>query len=121
MKYAHNIALEECEQWNAKLKSNFLSYHVVEFEPNGVDQSAGYHTKPIAKGVLGEVSKIEEELEEFKDALAQDCKVMALVELSDMVGAIKAYLDKNHPELSLGDLERMAQITKRAFNSGARK
>jgi phosphoribosyl-ATP pyrophosphohydrolase len=57
----------------------------------------GYHTRPIEKGVLGEPSKIMEEAMEFIDACAQGVKVMALVELSDMMGAVQAYLAKHHP------------------------
>jgi len=54
----------------------------------------GYHTKEIPKGELGEFSKIQEEYEEFLDALAQDNPIMALVELCDLYGAIKAYKEK---------------------------
>lgn len=81
----------------------------------------GYHLKRIKKGKLGEISKIREELEELEDAAAQGCKVMELVELSDMVGAIKAYLRKHHHGTKLFDLEKMAGITERAFRNGHRK
>ena len=80
----------------------------------------GYHLEPIAKGVLGEISKIEEELAELKDAVKQNSKVMALVELSDLVGAIQLYLGKHHPDTSLEDLLIMSAITSRAFKNGAR-
>lgn len=81
----------------------------------------GYHVAKIARGTLGEVSKIEEEFAEFKDALAQRCTVMALVELSDMLGAVEAWLNKFHPTVEMGDLMTMSAITKRAFESGHRK
>ncbi len=58
----------------------------------------GYHITLIPKGVLGDFSKIEEEFEEFKDAHAQQCAIMELVELSDMLGAIFAYTSKYHIE-----------------------
>lgn len=80
----------------------------------------GLPLKEIEKGVLGEASKVREELEEFLDATEQDCSIMALLELSDLVGAIKAYLAKHHPSIGLLDLVQMSRITERAFKSGAR-
>ena len=80
---------------------------------------SGYHKAKIAKGVLGEVSKIEEEFLEFQDALNQGSKIMALVELSDMIGAIKAYLKKDY-NLTLDDLMIMDNLTRRAFEAGHR-
>ncbi len=82
---------------------------------------SSYHLKEIEKGILGEASKVREETEEFLDAVEQGCKIMALVELSDLIGAVKAYLNKYHPEVSLGDLELMESLTARAFKSGRRK
>lgn len=58
---------------------------------------AGYHLRKISKGVLGELSKVKEELEEAEDAQAQGVKIMLLVELSDMIGAIKAVAEKMVP------------------------
>lgn len=81
----------------------------------------GYHFARIKKGELGELSKVREELEEALDAYAQGVEIMILLELSDLVGAIDAYLKKHHPSLDLVDLVRMAQITARAFESGDRK
>jgi len=80
----------------------------------------GYHRTKIKKGKLGEVSKIEEELAELRDAIAQDNKVMALVELSDMCGAIKLYLEKHHPSITIHDLLKMADATASAFQDGTR-
>lgn len=85
-----------------------------------MSKKIGYHLTEIRKGVLGESSKIREELMELEDAEAQGCKVMALVELSDLVGAVNAYLTQNHPGVTLTDLDRMARITKRAFDNGRR-
>jgi hypothetical protein len=82
---------------------------------------AGYHLKDIVKGKLGELSKIREEFEELEDAFDQGCKVMELVEMSDMIGAIEAYLDNYHAGYTIDDLHNMALITKRAFISGNRK
>lgn len=82
----------------------------------------GYHLKPIPKGEYGDVSKIEEEIHELRDAIEQGNKVMALVELSDMVAAIKGVLDKHYGGvINLNDLIKMAEATDRAFKSGHRK
>ena len=85
------------------------------------DKSHGYHISSIPKGELGELSKVHEELLEALDAEAQGAELMVLQELSDMVGAVSAYLTKHHPSLSLKDLEVMAKITERAFLSGRRQ
>lgn len=80
----------------------------------------GYHLSNIEKGTIGELSKIYEEIEEIKDAENQNAKVMILCELSDLIGAIQAYLDKHHNSLNIMDLVTMARITKRAFDNGHR-
>ena len=80
----------------------------------------GYHMANIQKGVLGEVSKIREEVEELADAVDQEAKIMQLVELSDLTGAIEAFLDRHHPNISVHDLFTMKDITKRAFVNGHR-
>jgi phosphoribosyl-ATP pyrophosphohydrolase len=85
------------------------------------NKAIGYHLKEIKKGVLGKSSKLLEEVEELIDAEEQDAKIMVLIELSDLVGAIKHYLLDNKLGLELKDLEKMADITSRAFQSGRRK
>ncbi len=84
------------------------------------EKKPGYHLTPIAKGVVGEASKIREELEELEDAIEQGVKVMAMVELSDLIGAIDLYLKKHAPDISLDDLIRMNNVTQRAFRNGSR-
>lgn len=79
----------------------------------------GYHTRQIKKGVYGESSKLLEEVEELIDAEKQKNKVMGLVELSDLVGAIQGYLECKYPNFSLQDLETMARATRSAFRMGA--
>ena len=81
---------------------------------------AGYHVKRIKKGTYGEFSKIVEEVEEFHDATKQGNKIMAITELSDVIGAISGYLEKHFPDFSLEDLVIMAEATKRAFETGER-
>ena len=84
-------------------------------------ENPGYHITEIKKAELGEISKLQEELDELKDAHAQQCKIMELVELSDLYGAIEQYLEKQHPGITMSDLATMSNITKRAFLSGRRK
>lgn len=81
----------------------------------------GYHLKKIKKGKIGEVSKIQEEVDELKDALDQKNKIMALVELSDLYGSIDLFLKKHFPDLSMNDLKIMSETTQRAFVNGHRK
>jgi hypothetical protein len=83
-------------------------------------QETGYHLKPITRGVYGEPSKIKEEMDEFFDALEQSNPVMAFTELSDAIGAIEGWLEKNHPTITLHDLIRMKDATNRAFAAGHR-
>jgi hypothetical protein len=80
----------------------------------------GYHVAVIDRGVIGELSKVHEEVLEALDAEAQGADLMVLQELSDIVGAIRLYLANHHPTLALHDLEIMADITARAFTNGRR-
>jgi NTP pyrophosphatase (non-canonical NTP hydrolase) len=79
----------------------------------------GYHTIKIKKGELGELSKIQEELDELRDAEKQGSEIMISVELSDLYGAVEMYAEKHG--LSMGDLKTFSDITKRAFKNGRRK
>ena len=81
----------------------------------------GYHLKKIKKGQIGESSKILEEVLELIDSENQKCKIMNLVELSDIYGALELYLHKNFQGIKMEDLKMMSDITQRAFKSGARK
>lgn len=83
------------------------------------NQLSGYHINKIEKGVLGHASKIREEYEEFLDAVAQGAKLMELMELADLLGAIEAYAAKYN--VTLYDLNQMKDLNKRAFESGHRK
>lgn len=81
---------------------------------------AGYHVRNITRGEFGELSKIEEELEELLDAVEQDAKIMILCELADMYGAIEAYVEKHH-NMTMDDIKKMSNLTKRAFLDGTRQ
>lgn len=80
----------------------------------------GYRTREIAKGEVGEFSKIVEEYEELVDAHQQGAKIMVLCELSDLYGAIDAYVRRHHG-LTIEDVAVMARLTKEAFEEGRRK
>ena len=79
----------------------------------------GYHTKEIKKGTLGQFSKIEEEFEELKDAYEQDDPIMMLCECSDLIGAIKHFVN-NLAHISLEDLIKFNEKTENAFKLGKR-
>ena len=79
----------------------------------------GYHLKEINKGEYGEFSKIQEEIEELLDAHQQDNRVLEIIEFSDLLGAIEAYVKKNN--LTLAQLISMMELTKQAFIEGDRK
>lgn len=78
-----------------------------------------YHLTPIAKGVYGQASKLQEEVAELMDAHDQGIKIMVMNELADLYGAMRAYA--KNLNLTMEDLEAMANVTERAFASGRRK
>lgn len=92
----------------------------VELSGGPLLEKPGYHLRAIPKGELGELSKIQEELDELSDAMAQGSRVMAAVELSDLVGAVQAFMDRHLPGLTVEDLLTFSNITKRAFVNGRR-
>lgn len=77
-----------------------------------------YHLKKIKKGKLGNISKVQEEVQEYKDAKKQKCKIMQELELADIYGALEAVAITHG--LKMRDLKKMSELTKRAFKSGAR-
>lgn len=80
----------------------------------------GYHKRAIViQGTYGEVSKIEEELDELKESLEQDNKILALCELSDLYGAMEAVAEKLG--VNMEDIKKMSAATKRSFQSGERR
>ena len=79
----------------------------------------GYHKRKIEKGVLGEYSKIQEEIQELDDAQEQGAKVLIICELCDLIGSIEAYAE-NKFNLSLNDLVDMMNKTKSSFIEGKR-
>jgi predicted house-cleaning noncanonical NTP pyrophosphatase (MazG superfamily) len=49
----------------------------------------GFHKATIERGVYGQLSKIQEELDEARDAESQGQDLMLLIELADIVGAVE--------------------------------
>lgn len=93
--------------------------------PDGPESSSekslpGYHLRSIPKGEFGEPSKIAEETEEFLEALEQGNELMALIELSDLLGAVQGYLERHHPSITINSLLKLSEATQRAFKNGHR-
>lgn len=78
----------------------------------------GYHLRKIEKRQVGTIEKILEEVEEYQDAMEQGCEIMALVELSDIYGALQLVAEKHGT--SMDALRKMSSITRRAFEDGSR-
>lgn len=79
-----------------------------------------YHKRKIKKGKFGEFSKIEEEIEELFDAVDQDCNMLILCELCDLIGSIEGYVG-NKFNLTLEDLIKFSKMTQESFKDGTRK
>lgn len=79
----------------------------------------GYHSRVIEKGVFGQVSKIQEELDELKDAEESGTKILALCELADLYGALREFA--RNRGCTMDDLRKMADLTESAFKEGSRK
>jgi hypothetical protein len=82
---------------------------------------AGYHLISIPKGEIGEISKIQEEVLELEDAFKQGAKIMALCELSDLYGAMEAFIERHHPGSTMKDIRKMSKLTRRSFKVGERR
>lgn len=81
----------------------------------------GYHKTNIPKGEIGEISKIQEEVLELQDAFEQGVRVMTLCELSDLYGAMEAFLERYYDDITMDDIKQMSEVTRRAFKSGERR
>lgn len=81
-----------------------------EYDEINLKGHFNWHNRPIKKGVYGEFSKIEEEVDEAREALEQNNHLMYLIELSDVIGAIEK-IAENHG-LTLDDLIRFSKKVK---------
>ena len=75
-----------------------------------IENNFSWHKRKITKGTYGEFSKIEEEVEEAKDALEQNNNLMYLIELSDILGAIEGIVEKHG--LTISDLKTFSNKVK---------
>lgn len=69
-----------------------------------------FHLTEINKGIYGEASKIQEELNELNDAIIQDDKILIQIELSDIYGALEAVAERYG--LTMNDLKKFSDKTK---------
>lgn len=79
---------------------------------------SGYHVIDIKKHSHLSPLKLVEESLEFADALASGNRIMAMVELSDLYGAVIAQAEKL--EVTPEELATMSKCTKNAFVTGGR-
>lgn len=114
----YKIGYEEDNNNNVCITYDILTRYLDDEDNIKESNEYGYHITKINKGVLGELSKIQEELDEVKDAEGQNNKIMVGCELADLYGAIELYASKY--SLTMDDLKVMSDATKRAFKSGRR-
>lgn len=99
-------------------KNKLLTIHFSEsntYDSINTKKDFSWHKKEIKKGIYGTFSKVEEEVEEAKDALEQNNNLMFLIELSDIIGAIEK-LAENH-NISLNDLIAFSNKVKESKNA----
>lgn len=93
--------------------SKFLTMHYSEnntYDVFNLNKDFSFHNRKIKKGIYGEFSKIEEEFDEAREALEQENKLMYLIELSDIVGAIEGVIERFG--LDLNDLIKFSNKVK---------
>lgn len=69
-----------------------------------------FHERAIPKGKYGELSKVVEEIEEALDSEERGHRVMLLLELADIIGAIDGMLLKQFPEFTTEDLLKFVRL-----------
>lgn len=82
-----------CFQGNKYLKKFERKNKFMMLNSNDNHQSP-FHAVPIQRGVYGELSKIQEELNEAFDAEARGQELMMLIELADIIGAVEGVSKK---------------------------
>lgn len=70
-----------------------------------------WHVREIVKGTYGEISKIQEEVDEAVDAEEQGQTLMLFYELSDIIGAVGGVAKKYG--MSLEDIYKFSQLRTR--------
>lgn len=124
----HDPNCASCRRFGMPI-SKTVNRHLLDkndpaYEPEGGRRKPkpkyGYHSVEIKKGVFGEISKVYEELAELEDAERMGIRLMAMCELSDIMGAIGEYAKRKYG-LTMDDLLAMAEATRVAFEQGHRK
>lgn len=75
------------------------------------------HLTEIIKGEYGKVSKIREELSELDDAIAQNSRILAIIELSDLYGALEGVIEGMG--MTMEDLKTFSDIVKKDKQNGS--
>lgn len=86
-----------------------------EYDGININNTFSWHNRKIKKGTYGELSKVEEELDEAREALEQGNKLMFLIELSDVIGAVEGIIEQHG--LSLNDLIKFSNKVKESKKS----
>lgn len=114
-----NKSNNEISSYVKMIKKHIFYPHKHIYYTERFKKEYGYHKIQITKGTFGEFSKIEEEIQELFDSHKQENKILELVELSDLIGAIEGYVEKKY-NISLDDVIKMKESTKNAFLCGKR-
>jgi hypothetical protein len=80
----------------------------------------GYHKNKITRGTYGEFSKVQEEFDELKDGVEQGDRILQLVELTDLLCAIRGFAE-TQMGFTLDELVEFSKKTTSAFEDGSRK
>jgi len=77
-----------------------------------------FHEKEIKKGILGELSKIQEELDEALEAEGRNQDLLLILELADIIGAVGLVSEKYG--ISLDQLVTFAKLRRQVGEQVAR-
>lgn len=76
-----------------------------------------FHVMPVRQGTYGELSKIQEELDEALDAETRGQKLLLMIELSDIIGAVAGVAERHG--YSLDDLIQFSELRRNVFRQEA--
>lgn len=81
-----------------------------------------FHVHPIRSGVYGELSKVQEELDEAVDAETRGQEILLLIELSDIIGAVAGVAERHgHTLESLIQFSELRRSVFRQESEDAKK
>ena len=76
-----------------------------------------FHVMPVRRGTYGELSKVQEELDEALDAETRGQKLLLMIELSDIIGAVAGVAERHG--YSLDDLIQFSELRRNVFRQEA--